>query len=307
MMTRARSGVLVLALACWTSTALAEEPPAPTKLDDVIYKLSGRWWYESRTTERPVVSKGKATCRVLTGRSGVACAFKRLDGRIADEELLIGWDKGTDKIRMLSVNSDAETRLRVCDFADDALICEPTTSSVFEGTSRETTLFRFEGGAITVVTESLVKGKRLRVETIATRKATKARASAKATPPSRPPATPAIDPSVKPPPPVGTILPRVGTLASAKEGYENWSGIVEVRAGDPEVQRSIAAARAKGVVLDPGDAGLALYADQLRAAGIQPERVSSTYFRWTIPGTKKLVHVQSHGPGATFDIDASIL
>ncbi len=278
MMTSARSGVLVLALACWTSTALAEEPPAPTKLDDVIYKLSGRWWYESRTTERPVVSKGKATCRVLTGRSGVACAFKRLDGRIADEELLIGWDKGTDKIRMLSVNSDAETRLRVCDFADDALICEPTTSSVFEGTSRETTLFRFEGGAITVVTESLVKGKRLRVETIATRKAT-----------------------------VGTILPRAGTLASAKEGYENWSGIVEVRAGDPEVQRSIAAARAKGVVLDPGDAGLALYADQLRAAGIQPESVSSTYFRWTIPGTKKLVHVQSHGPGATFDIDASIL
>jgi len=53
---------------------------------------------------------------------------------------------------MLSVNTDEETRVRVCDFDDNSLVCEPTTNSAFEGQSRETTVFsfRFEPAAIPV-------------------------------------------------------------------------------------------------------------------------------------------------------------
>jgi hypothetical protein len=71
--------------------------------------------------------------------------------------------------------------------------------------------------------------------------------------------------------PQGTVVPNVGMLRRAwywgKTSDSTWQAIYEVDPQDSRIQRALASARRTGLRLDAGDAGLALYLAQVRAAG----------------------------------------
>jgi len=77
----------------------------------------------------------------------------------------------------------------------------------------------------------------------------------------------------KPSPPQGTVLPRTGSPRQArywgKPGASTWEVHYHVDPTNAQIQRLLANARFGGPPLDPGDAGLQLYLEQVQAAGIK--------------------------------------
>ncbi|MBP6634031.1 MAG: hypothetical protein KA297_31755 [Kofleriaceae bacterium] len=132
-------------------------------------------------------------------------------------------------------------------------------------------------------------------------------ASTAAAPPASQPPPPAA--ALQPPPPDMMIIPRVGQITRIEEGYYDWTAWLTVDPAAPEVQRVIAAARESGVALDAGDAGLTLFAQQLRAAGQELHDVDSTHLTWIIPsgGGKRLVTADSSGDGTDFRVNVGVI
>jgi len=118
------------------------------------------------------------------------------------------------------------------------------------------------------------------------------------------PSTPVLEnkPSVMqvvpmPSPPQGTILPRTGSPRQArywgKPGASTWEAHYHVDRTNAQVQRLLANARFAGLPLDPGDAGLKLYLDQVQAAGVKVTSDDVTQFSYDIQEGALVVTVLS--------------
>lgn len=77
---------------------------------------------------------------------------------------------------------------------------------------------------------------------------------------------------VQPAPPAGTILPRVGKVRNVSPGDATtaytWKAVYEVDPAEARVRRVLDQARVDGVSLDAGDAGAAVYREEVRATGV---------------------------------------
>ena len=98
------------------------------------------------------------------------------------------------------------------------------------------------------------------------------------------------------PPPRGTIRPVVGSLRLAwywgSTPDATWQAIYEVDPHDPRVQEVLEDA-GPGDQVDPGDAGLKLYLEQVRGAGITLTDDDATLFSYSIQNGARQVTVRS--------------
>ncbi len=103
-------------------------------------------------------------------------------------------------------------------------------------------------------------------------------------------------PAVVPAPPEGTILPHIGHARSVIAGDKTtayvWKAVYEVDPTDAHIRDAIDKARADGLTLDAGDAGVAIYREEVRATGADIT-FDTTGFGYPIRGTSLYVSVRS--------------
>lgn len=106
-------------------------------------------------------------------------------------------------------------------------------------------------------------------------------------------ASPADPAPVKPPPPAGVVLPRSAKLrvvhpGDAKTAYV-WQAIYDADAQHPAVKQALEAATKDGLTLDAGDAAVSVYADELRAAGVEVSDLMGGFMYRVEPGTLDVI------------------
>lgn len=117
--------------------------------------------------------------------------------------------------------------------------------------------------------------------------------------------------ALMPSPPQGTILPRPGSPRQArywgKPGASPWEAHYHVDPTNAQIQRLLASARFTGPPLDPGDAGLQLYLEQVQAAGIKVTSDVVTQFSYDIQDGALVVTVLSDDEHTNHDPDEFLL
>lgn len=102
-----------------------------------------------------------------------------------------------------------------------------------------------------------------------------------------------------PAPPQGTILPRVGCPQKirywGKPGVSTWEAHYHVDPTDPRIRSHLASTHIDGPPPDLGDAGLELYREQVRSAGVEINSDEGTQFTYPIQGGALTVTVLSDG------------